>query len=69
MSEKRDVIYRIQYSHDKGATWLNVGQPYTVKEAAVLDAENGRNYAYCCGVHYSRVVAMSTDVVQQWGPA
>jgi len=54
MSEKRDVIYRIQYSYDKGATWLNVGQPYTVKEAAVLDAENGR--------HYARTVAASTTV-------
>ena len=66
IKKQSDVIYRIQYSHDKGATWLNVGGPYTEKEAAVLDAENGRHYAACCGVRYSRVVAVNTDVIESW---
>jgi hypothetical protein len=66
MTEKRNVIYRVQCSHDEGLTWLNVGGPYTEKEVAVLAAENGRHYAACQGVRYRRVIAVTTDVVQVW---
>ena len=66
---KVDILYRIQSSHDKGATWLNVGGPYTDADEAVRDAESGLPYARACGMLYCRVVALSTDVVRQWGPA
>ncbi len=60
------TIYRIQYSHDRGASWLNVGQPYASLDDALRDAESGRAYALACGVSWQRVAAFTTAVVRLW---